>query len=107
MSNSNQTFRGKATLEAPKVQTIYNVSSPGTAFTEFSQALSDGTKQLLIRVRGTADLRYTFTATEANTKYVTIPKNNSRQISGVNLSSATIYLSCSKSSQVIEIEEWS
>jgi len=104
---SNATVFGLAQTLAAKAQTIYNVVSPVGANTEFSQVLSAGTKQLLIRVRGTAKLQYTFTTGESGSKFITIPRSNTRHISSLDLpSGATIYMQVDKASQTVEIEEW-
>lgn len=105
MGTQTQTFRSTA---APSTtQVVYNINSPVTPLQEFSQLLSNGTKQIIIRCRGIATIRMTFTSGETNTKYITIPKNCSYEKNNFNLTNATVYLSCDKSSQVIEIEQWS
>lgn len=83
---------------------IYNLSAP-TANTEVSQALSADTKQLLIRVRGNATLQIAFNVGESGTNYMTIPAGASLSLTDLK-TSATLYLQTDKSSQVIEILEW-
>ena len=87
--------------------TIYNVISPGTANTEFSQALTDNTKQLLLRCRGDAKIQFTFVSGESGTKYITLEGRAVYQVSSLNLTSKTLYMQADAASQVIEIEEWS
>lgn len=84
---------------------IYNVASPGIANTEFSQALTDGTTSFTVRVRGTADLQFAFTS--SFTEAITVPAGASFTQDNVNLQSESLYMKCSKASQVIEILEWS
>lgn len=106
MSFSTQTHRGKATVAPPTTPLIYNVISPATPDTEFSQTLSDGVKKFIIRNRGKKDIQLTFTATESGTKYITIPGNASMSEDGVFLTGVTIYMQVSAVSQIIEILEW-
>ena len=106
MSNATQTFRTTAEIESPGVPLIYNVSLP-TANTEVSQLLSDNTKQILIRVRERAELKYAWVATQSGTNYITVSKNSARVISGVNLVGKTIYLQSPTPGVTVEIEEWS
>jgi hypothetical protein len=85
---------------------IYNVSAPISG-TEYSQALSTGTKKFLIRVRGNADLQLAFTNGDSSTTFITIPAGASYKEDSLNLSSLTLYFQCNKASQTVEILEWS
>ena len=105
MSNATQTFRGKADLAPPETPTIYNVVT-GLSGVESSQALTAGTKQILIRTRGLANLQISFVATESATKFITIPKNSSYTIGDINFS-GTLYFQADKDVQTVEILEWS
>jgi len=106
MSVASQTFRF-VPIKASTAPLIYNVTSPGTANTEFSQALSNGTKQLTIRCRGQSDIQLAWVATESSTNYITIPACSSYNVTNLELSSKTVYLQVDQASQIIEIEEWS
>lgn len=107
MGTATQTFRFVPVKAATSHQ-IYNVISPGTANTEFSQALSSGTKQILIRCREAFDVQFSFVSGESGTKYITIPKNATYKAGALDLSSFTIYMRVPNgTSKVIEIEEWS
>lgn len=101
----SQTFRGRAVVEAAVTATIYNVSAL-TAGTEYSQALSSGTKSFTIRSRGNSELKLAFTSGESGTKFVTIPKGASYSQEGLNFS-GTLYFQANKNSETIEIVEWS
>lgn len=85
------------------VQTIYNITSPATPDTEFSQALSDGTKSFLLLVDGLAELKFSFEA--GLTTFVTIPAGNTFYCDNLNLQSETLYMSCSGANQSIQILE--
>lgn len=89
----------------PVNPTIYNLSAP-TANTEVSQSITDGTQQLLIRVRGRAKAQFAFTSTESGTNYITIPAGASYCASNLNASSLTLYIQTDQASQIIEILEW-
>ena len=96
-----------AQLKSATTQTVFNPISPGTADTEFSQALPNKTKMLIIKSRDPrARIQYTLTSGESGTKYVTIPIGTERILTFIDLSSATLYLQVNKSSTVIEIEAW-
>lgn len=94
-----------AKIERSTANEIYNLSTP-LANTEYSQALNDNVKQLLIRVRGVAEAKFSFVSGESLTKYITIPAGTTYSASNLNLTSATLYINVSKSSQVVEIQEW-
>lgn len=87
------------------VPAIYNLTSPAIG-TEFSQALSSGTKSFLIRVRGTSGAELQMGFSSGFTNYVTIPRGNSFKEDGLDLTSTTIYLKCNKAGETIEILEW-
>jgi len=105
MANASQTFRGRATLEPATTQTIYNVAVP-LAGTEVSQLLSDATKEFTIRVRGNANLQFSFVTGESATKFITVFRGSSYTKENVNLSAQTIYFQTDKASQTVEIEQW-
>jgi len=97
---------GTLTVAEATTPTIYNVASPGTANTEFSQALNDNTKKLMIRVRGVAVLKFSFTSGQSGTLYVSIPPGANYCVDGLNISSQTLYMQCNKASQTVEVIEW-
>jgi hypothetical protein len=98
------TFRVEATIKAGQVPTIYNVSVP-LANTEVSQALSANTVQILIKVRGRANLQLAFTSTESATNYITISPGAARVIDGIDFT-GTLYFQTDKPGQTVEIEQW-
>lgn len=106
MGVSTQTFRS-IPIEAATTQKIYNVTSPITVNTEFSQALTAGTKQILIRARGKCTIKFTLTSGESGSNYITIEPNTVYNREGLNIASGTLYMQVDKVSQLIEIEEWS
>lgn len=105
MSTSNQSVRGTSTpVGAASSTKITNISLP-TANTEVSHSLSANLKQLIIRLRGLADLKVAFVATESATKYLTIPRGATLSLVELNFSGATIYLQSPAASQTAEILE--
>jgi hypothetical protein len=104
MGAQNQTFRSSSSLSTSN--NILNVVAPATANQEFSQAITNGTKQLMIRCRGSANLKMTFVSGETSTKSLTIYKGTVYSAKDLNLQSKTVYLMSDKPSEVIEIEEW-
>ena len=91
------------TIATPK---IYNVTSPGTANTEFSQALTANVKKFLVRARNMVELKLAFASGDSGTTYVTIPRGATFVENGINSSSLTLYMQCTKTSEVVEILEW-
>jgi len=89
---------------APTTPTIYNVTAT-LADTEYSQALSNSTKKLLIRARGRTKLQISWEAGQTDTTFITIPAGAVRQLDGLDYS-GSIYLRSSQAAQIIEIEEW-
>lgn len=97
--------RPKATVEASGSPTIYNVSSL-LADTEYFQALTNNTKQFLVRVRGTSVLKLAFVVGESGINYITIPPGCTYEAVGLSFS-GTLYFQTTKAAQIIEIIEWS
>ncbi len=96
-----------ADIENSTTSKIYNKTA-ATAGTEYSQLLTTGTKKIIIKVRATkTKLKYSFVAGESGTKFITVGKNSSREINGLDLTSKTIYFQTNKDNQTVEIEEWS
>jgi len=91
---------------ASTAPTIYNLLAP-TAGVEESQALSTGTRQILIKTRSNnAEMQIAFVATQSATLFVTVPAGCSYFDSDLNLTGVTIFIQTNKSSQTIEIREW-
>jgi hypothetical protein len=105
MGAGNQSIRGLPA--AATTHKIYNVEAPASANTEFSQALTSGAKQLMIRCREGAKIQFSFVSGESSSKFITIPKNASYKVTGVDLQSYTLYMQANQASVTIEIEEWS
>jgi len=106
MSNATQTFRGRADLVPPTTPTVYNVVTPGTANTETSQLLTDGTRKFTIKVRGEADLKLAYTATESGTKYISVPACSVYTEENISFT-GSLFFQVNKISQTVEIIEWS
>ena len=92
-------------LGQPENPKVYNVSV-ALANTEVSQALTADTKAFTIRVRGSANLKLAFTATESATTFITIPRGANYGIDGLKFN-GTLYFQTDKASQTVEILEWS
>lgn len=84
---------------------IYNVTvGIGDVGVELSQALSSGTKKILIKHRTNGNIEFGFTA--GLSEFITIPKGSGWSEDGLNLSSTTVYFKTDKEG-VVEILEWS
>ena len=103
MVSATGNVRGAVVSRAP---TIYNVISPATPNTEFSQALSLNTKQFIIRTRGNGTLKIAFNNGESGTNYVTLQKHAVLSQGDLDLTGITLYMQCDKISETIEILEW-
>jgi len=108
MSNITTSIRSlNATVSSggSATPTIYNVTAT-LAGTEYSQALTASTKQITVRVRGSATLKVAFDLGDTATNYITIPSGCTYNDSNLNFS-GTIYFASSKAAQIVEILEWS
>lgn len=103
MAVSSSTVRGAGPSKNPKV---YNIVSPGTANTEFSQALDDTTKQFVIKCRGKGKLKIAFVSGETTTNFITIEKYASLSQMQLDTTGVVLYLSCDLASETIEILQW-
>jgi hypothetical protein len=103
MAITNQSsFAKSPTVTNP---TIYNVTSNATPDTEFSQALSTGTKKVLIRAQPSiAQIKFYFSSGASDV--VTINPGATYAESDLDLTGVTIYMKCDKASHTIEILEW-
>lgn len=84
---------------------IYNVTTT-LADTEYSQLLPDETKQLLIRARTNATVKFAFTSGNSGTVYTTIPAGASFSIEGVSLTGITVYFQSNVAGTIVEINAW-
>lgn len=104
MANINTTARPKATVESSTSPTIYNVSCLLSG-TEYSQLLNNNTKQILIRARNASKVNVAFIATNTSTLFITVNAGCSLVLDAL-LFSGTVYVSCSKNNEIVEILEW-
>ena len=104
---------GKVTVSATSTttgikaaKTVENVTSPGTANTEFTIVIGSDVVEYRIRAReGT--LKIADTATESGTEFETVIPGNWHVETSLNLSgSITLYCQLNKASTVIEIVRW-
>lgn len=80
--------------------TIYNLAMASNG-TEYSQALPDDTRKVLIRSRENSELKLAYTS---EGDYVTIPAGAAKTIEGVYLKGITLYLKSGSDNDVAEIE---
>lgn len=85
---------------------IYNVTCT-LADTEYSQSLTNGTNQFIIRARNTAKLQLAFSTGQTDTTYVTIYPGSSFKTQNLNTNNLTLYFEASKPNTIVEIIEWS
>lgn len=105
-NNSIRNVSASVSINAASTPKIYNTTSPVAPNTEFSQALTNGTKKFLLRSRSRSTIKLSFTATESGTKYLTIPAGTSLFLEGMEITGATLYMQVAVSSAIIEILEW-
>ena len=79
--------------------------SLATANTEYSHTLQSGLKGLIVKARGDAMVKISFTATESGTKYITIPKGAVLTLDGLTFGGITLYAQATKASEILEILE--
>lgn len=104
MAIGNQTVRSRPISSGTPV--IYNLISPVAPDTEFSQLLTNGTKQLMIKARTANTLKLSFEPGGTSSNYITIPPNSSYNITNLYLENISLYLQSSGSETIVEIEEW-
>jgi len=103
MSNVTGTVRAKiVTATSPN---IYNLSMP-IAGTEYSQALSNGTKKILVRARNRSQLRIAFISGDTSTTWITVEPGAVYFEENLDLNNVIIYLQSTAASQITEILEW-
>lgn len=85
--------------------TIYNLAMPN-ANTEYSQALNQSVKKLMIRMRTKAKAQLAFISGDTSVLYFTLEPGAVYFEENFDLSGVTIYLQSNVSSQVAEILEW-
>ena len=76
------------------------------ANTEYAHTLQTDVKQIRIRCREVADLKYSFVVTESGTKYWSIPKGCVDNITDISFTGKILYLQSSKASVIVEIAEF-
>lgn len=103
MANVNTTAR--AEIVTAREPTIYNLSMP-VASTEYSQALSAGTKKIMIRMRVPSRSRFAFVVGGTATAYITLEPGAVYSDENFKLVNATIYLLSEAAGQIAEILEW-
>lgn len=105
MSPTNQTFRGSATTTPPVSPLVYNVPVALPA-TEYSQALTAGTKKFMIKTSGTAILRFGYAAGDSTTNPIVVPRGSLHKVDDINFT-GTLYFQLSEAPGTVTIEEWS
>ena len=103
MANVNTTFR--AGPSQGRLPVIYNLAM-ALANTEYSQALSQGTKKITVRMRVNASAKMAFVSGDTSILYVTLNPGTVFVEENLNLDGVTIYLQSNQPGQVAEILEW-
>lgn len=83
---------------------IYNVSMP-LSTNEYSQALSAGTKQIIVSCRELATIYLAFNTGETSTLFYTINKGATLALDQLTLTGKTIYFKSDKNGVTLEIIE--
>lgn len=92
-------------VDSADTPTVFNLSV-AMANTEYSQALPENTKKLLIKSRvHNATLQFSFEIGDSGTNFVTIPFGAFYESDGLLLGSKTLYIRSSKAT-TIEILAW-
>lgn len=103
MANLNTTVRAR--LVQAKEPTIYNLSMP-VAGTEYSQALSQNTKRVQVRLRVKARAQIAFIGGNTGSLFFTLEPGCVYSEENLDLEGVTIYLQSNVAGQVAEILEW-
>lgn len=102
-SGDQITAFGSGGLTTP---TIYNKAMP-VKNTEYSQALPNGTKKLLIKGRSIkGHLKFCFTSGASGTTYYTLSYGSALTLDGLNLTSKTLYFQSTIDNQTCQIMCW-
>lgn len=105
MVTANQTFRGRATNDPASNVKITNITIL-VANTEMSYVLSDNLKNLWIATRGFDTIKYTFTATESGTTFITLKKGTAHEITDINFTGKTFYFQGPRVGTIVELMEF-
>ena len=84
---------------------ITNLSLP-LANNEYSHYLQSDLKILQFKLRGKSDLNFCFASGESNTKYITLPKDCTYEIFGLDFTGKTLYIQTPIAGQILEIIEY-
>jgi hypothetical protein len=102
----NNTTVNSSTTGIKAAKTVENVTSPGTADTEFTIVIAADVVEYRIRARN-GTLKIADTATESGTEFETVIPGNWHVEENLSLSGAmTLYCQLNKASTVIEIVRW-
>jgi len=85
---------------------VKNVDMP-SANNEYSHTFAAGIKHFVIRNRDNGVIKLSFTATESGTTYFTIYPGESFDSAPLDGTAVTIYFQSPKTSQTLEVIEWS
>lgn len=103
MSVATGTVRGAAPASNP---TIYNVVTPVTPNTEFSQALNENTKKFMIRSRNGSKIKLAFNSGNSGLVYITLEKYTVLEQDNLLANNLILYMQVNTASDIIEILEW-
>lgn len=103
MSVASASVRGTSPSSSP---TVYNITSPGTPNTEFSQVLNPNTKKFMIRSRLGSIIQIAFNSGESGSNYFTLPKYTVLEQTDLQANNLTLYMQVNRPTDIIEIMEW-
>ncbi len=103
MSVATGTVRGASPASNPF---IYNVLSPATPDTEFTQALNANTKKFILRSRNGSRIKLAFISGDSSIKYITLEKYTVLEQEDLIATDLILYMQVNQANDVIEILEW-
>jgi hypothetical protein len=105
------------TIQQPTFQPILNVDIVNAsdakitnvslllADTEYSHVLVNGLKELRIKCREYADLKYSFVSGESDTKYFTIWRGVCDNLTDLDFNNKTLFIQSSRANVTVEVME--
>ena len=93
-----------ARITSGRAPTIYNITTVATI--ENSQLLTNGTKKILIRARGSSQTQIAFLSGTTNTIYITLEPHTVFEEDGLDLSAVTLFVR-TDANDIVEVLEWS
>jgi len=102
---SNVTTTARAKVVSATSPTIYNISM-AISGSEYSQAISNGAKKILVRMRNRSKSRIAFLSGDTDISWITIEPGAVYFEDNLDLNGATIFLQSNQDGDIAEILEW-